>query len=213
MNSEEDGSRKGDGMAQGTLGAGAADERVAQRATELPLDEARQVAAAQANVAAFAPLYRAYVGAVYRYLARQVASREDAEDLTAAVFTKALASLGRYQDRGTFAAWLFGIARHALADYHRHRRPRMDAAEIAEEALADDEPDAAVLGAERRRQLDRLVRQLPADQREALALRFFAGLTSAEAGVVLGRSEGAVRMLVHRAVAALRNQLDEEDPL
>ncbi len=176
------------------------------------IDEARLVAAARQERAAFVPLYRAYLAPVYRYLAQQVGNRQDAEDLTAATFTKALASLEHYQGRGSFAAWLFSIARHTLLDYQRQRRPHLDVEQFAATLVAaNGQPEAETMQAERRSRLDALVRRLPTDQRDALALRFAAGLRSAEAGKVMGRHEGAVRMLVHRAITTLRVELEKEE--
>jgi RNA polymerase sigma-70 factor, ECF subfamily len=177
-------------------------------------DEAPLVAAARQDRAAFGPLYRRYVMPVYRYHARQAASAQDAEDLTAATFDKALASLDRYREQGMFAAWLFSIARHTLRDYQRRSRPHVDIDLIAEPwATTTDEPEAEVLRGERLRLLGQRLRRLPADQQEAVALRFFAELGVAATARTLGRSEGAVRMLVHRAITTLRRDYAEEEQL
>lgn len=175
-------------------------------------EEALLVAAARRDRAAFAPLYRRYVTPVYRYVARQTANAQDAEDLTAATFDKALASLDRYREQGTFAAWLFTIARHTLRDHQRRSRPHLDIDLMAEPAAATpDEPEAEALRAERLRLLRQRLRRLPPDQQEAITLRFFAELSVAATAQALGRSEGAVRMLVHRAVTALRQDYAEEE--
>ena len=192
-------------------GAGSAALDVAA-AADRQLEDDRLVAAARTDRAAFAPLYRAYVRPVYRFFVHQVGDRQEAEDLTATTFGKALASLDRYQAAGTFAAWLFSIARHTLGDYRRRRRPRV-AVEVVAPLLiaAEGQPEAEALEAERLRRLAALLRQLPADQQEALALRFFAGLNGAQAAAVLGRRDGALRMLVHRAITTLRRQLAQEE--
>ena len=163
--------------------------------------------------AAFAALYREYVTPVYRYLYQQVGNPHDAEDLTATTFSKALATLGRYEEQGSFAAWLFSIARHTLRDYQRRRRPQVPMEEVAG-TLVDPAPppEAQVLQAEQARTLHRLIQQLPPDQREALELRVFGELRTAEVATVLGRSEGAVKMLVHRAVTRLRDAYNRGEP-
>jgi RNA polymerase sigma-70 factor, ECF subfamily len=191
------------------------------RATQAPppdasaaADEALLIAAAVRDRAAFAPLYRRYVTPVYRYFARQTANAQDAEDLTAATFDKALAGLDRYREQGAFAAWLFSIARHTLRDYQRRFRPHLDVDLMAEPPAAmPDEPEAEVLRGERLRLLGQRLRRLPADQQEAVALRFFAELGVAATARTLGRSEGAVRMLVHRAITTLRRDYAEEEQL
>lgn len=154
----------------------------------------------------FLALYRQNVAPVYRYFYQQVGNPHDAEDLTATTFAKALASLSGYEEQGKFTAWLFGIARHTLGDFQRSRRQPVDLEVVAPTLVdAGPGPEEAALRAERAARLRRLLRRLPADQQEALILRFFGQLSTAEAATVLGRSEAAVKMLVHRAVAGLRD--------
>ena len=183
--------------------------------------ERRLVAAARADPRAFAPLYRAYVAPVYRYHYAHVRATQDAEDLTAATFGAALASLGRYREQERFAAWLFTIARHALIDFQRRQR-RLgaltapcgdDAGPTPLDALIDraPTPEAAAIRADEAARLHRLLATLPVDQREAVTLRYFADLRPAEIGVVLARGDGAVRTLLHRALARLRRAYREED--
>lgn len=169
------------------------------------------VAAAQADPQAFALLYRRYVTPLYQYLYHRVGNREEAEDLTASAFDKALASLDHYQEQGSFAAWLFSIARHTLHDQQRRRRPVVDVAAVA--ALLVDpaaSPEAQLVQAEDAFRLHDLIQQLPPDQQEAVMLRYFSGLHTADIAIVLGRSDGAVRALLHRALLALRDGYREE---
>ncbi len=175
-------------------------------------EEARLVAAARADPEAFVALYRRYVGPVHRYLLGQVSQRADAEDLTATVFTKALAGLARYDGTGSFPAWLFAIARHTLRDHQRRRRPTADL-----DALAlplpdgDPSPEDGALAREQAATLHRLLGELPPEQREAVALHYFAGLPTAEIAAIQGRSGGAIRMRLHRALAALRARYPQEE--
>ena len=174
-------------------------------------EDAALVAEARQDRQRFTALYRRYLKPVYTYFYQQVGSVQDAEDLTAATFSQALASLDRYQEQGRFAAWLFGIARHQLL-HHQRGRP------WAGQPLTPDlpaepghEPEAQALGRDELRRLQGRLQALPAEQREALSLRFFAELRTAEVARLMGRSEGAVKMLVHRAVTALRDHLREEE--
>jgi RNA polymerase sigma-70 factor (ECF subfamily) len=193
---------------------------------QLHVEERALVEAARQNRAAFAPLYRRYVAPVYRYFYQQVTTREDAEDLTASTFSKALAGLDRYEGRGSFAAWLFGIARHTLIDHQRARytagvAPAAHATESVRgvgsegdhagvrdpaSSLADPAPgpETQVLLSEQAAYLRGLVATLPDEQREAVVLRIFGGLRTRDVAKVLGKSDAAVKMLVHRAVATLR---------
>ncbi len=185
--------------------------------------ERRLVAAARADPQAFAALYRAYVGPIYRYHYAHVRAVQDAEDLTAATFGAALASLGHYREQDHFAAWLFAIAHHALIDFQRRQRrlvaltDRHDTDNEEGEPLLDalaeaaPSPEGAAIQADEALRLHRLLATLPHDQREAVTLRYFGELRPAEIGVVLGRGDGAVRTLLHRALDRLRRAYREED--
>ena len=180
-------------------------------AAEASADDRQLVAAARADPQAFALLYRRYVHDLYRYLYHRVGNQQVAEDLTASTFGKALAGIGRYHEQGSFPAWLFSIARHTLLDYQRQLRPSVDVTAVAG-ALADPaaSPESQLLRAEEARVLRDLVHQLPADQQEAVMLRYFGGLATADIAVLLHRREGAVRALLHRAITALREAYRRE---
>ncbi len=161
--------------------------------------------------AAFAALYRQYLTPVYKYFYLHVGNHHNAEDLTATTFSKAVAGLGRYAEQGKFAAWLFSIARHTLQDHWRRRREQVDLDVIAETLISDDlTPEDGVVRAELVRDLQQLIAQLPTDQKKALVLRFVARLSTAEVAAALGRSEGSVKMLVHRAITRLRSLCSAE---
>ena len=173
-------------------------------------DDARLVALARQDRRQFTALYRRYLKPVYGYFYQQVDLVEDAEDLTATTFSQALASLDRYQEQGRFAAWLFSIARHQLY-VHQRGRPWTGQPLTHDVAVdAEQEPEAQTLSQDELQRLPGLLQTLPPEQREALALRFFAELRTAEVARLMGRSEGAVKMLVHRAVTTLRDHLREE---
>jgi RNA polymerase sigma-70 factor (ECF subfamily) len=174
-------------------------------------DEQSLVEAAQQDRVAFVALYRRYAKPVYRYFYHQVGNTDDSEDLTSTTFSKALASLARYERQGTFAAWLFGIARHTLLDYRRAHRIEIDVASVAA-TLHDPtpQPETQLILDEDSAMLRQLVRQLPDEQQEALVLRIFGELRTKEVATVLGRSEGSVKMLVHRAVTTLRARYIQE---
>jgi RNA polymerase sigma-70 factor (ECF subfamily) len=174
-------------------------------------DEKSLVDAALRDRVGFVALYRKYATPVYRYFYHQVGNTSDAEDLTSTTFSKALASLARYERQGTFAAWLFSIARHTLLDYRRAHRIEIDVTSVAA-TLHDPtpQPETQLILDEDAAMLRQLVRQLPDDQQEALVLRTFSELSTKEVAAVLGRSEGSVKMLVHRAVTTLRARYIQE---
>ncbi len=169
---------------------------------------------ADETVGGFAALYEQHKPHLYRYFYQHTRNPQDAEDLTAATFTKALTSLERYEERGYAGAWLFGIACHTLRDAQRRQRTHLPLDEVAP-FLADStqEPETYVLEDEQSRILNSLLWQLPPEQRAAVMLRFFADMSTGEAAAKLGRSAGAVKMLVHRAVAMLRERFRQTDKL
>ena len=170
------------------------------------LDEKLLIETAQRDPRQFAELYRMHFDRVYAYVSRRVATRSDAQDLTAEVFQQALANLGRFEWRGVpFAAWLYRIAANAVTDHH-HRTVR------DQNVPPSPEPGREELeSAERRAALYRAVRGLPADQRRVIEMRFAQDRTIAEIARELGRSEGAVKQLQFRALGSLRARLDQDD--
>lgn len=171
-----------------------------------PLDpDARLVAAARAEPQAFLALYDRYVDRVLGYARLRIRDSATCEDVTSHVFTTALARLGDFRGEGTFAGWLFQIARNAVYDVQR--RP-------AFEQLDDELPsgghelDERLLAQERVERLRRLVATLEPEQQHLLALRYGAELSFEEIGAGLGIAAGTVRVRLHR----LLNQLRERYP-
>jgi len=164
-------------------------------------DEQLLIEAAQKNPSRFAELYEANFERVYAYVASRVRTRDEAEDVTADVFHKALANLHRFEWRGApFAAWLYRIAANAIADRaSRNTRER-------ELPPPDDPPvhDSELEQVERHARLFRLVRSLPKDQHRVIELRFAEEMSIREIAAVLGRTEGAVKQLQFRALETLR---------
>lgn len=163
------------------------------------------VHAAQADRGAFAALYRRYVERVYGYGFYLLGDHHDAEDATERTFLAALGAIDRFRDDGaTFRAWLFRIAHNELANSLRQRqRRRTTPLEDVPEPMDDAEPARLAGVADGARRLRAAVSQLSDDRRQVIVLRFVDGLSAREIGVVLGRSEGAVRVLQHRALRDL----------
>ncbi len=172
-------------------------------------DEQALVRAARSDPAAFAQLYRQYATPVYRYTLARVGNCEEAQDLTSQTFLSALQAIRNFRGQSKFSTWLFGIAHNKCVDYFRQRRTVQVPLELAEMQPStglqlDDEVERRVQFQE----LARNARLLPVDQAEALSLRIFGGLSAAEVGQVMGRSEASVKMLVHRAVCQLHIRLE-----
>ncbi|HEV3232535.1 MAG TPA: sigma-70 family RNA polymerase sigma factor [Candidatus Dormibacteraeota bacterium] len=180
------------------------------RKTEAELEEERLlVEAAQRDHAAFHRLYDRYFDQIYSYVYYHCGSREQAEDVTAATFQRALEDLPNFSWRGVpYSAWLYRVASNLLA--RDRRRPAwLELKEEAPLASAEPEPDELWLVKEQDGELHEAIRKLPPDQRQAILLRFFAGMRNREVGKVMNRSEGAIKLLVFRGVSNLRREMGE----
>jgi RNA polymerase sigma-70 factor (ECF subfamily) len=177
--------------------------------TEMGQEDRRIMQAARVDLSQFAPLYDRYFPRIYAYCLRRVESAEAAEDLTSVIFTRALNSIQDFAG-GTVAAWLFRIAHNTVANHYRSRRPQLSIEEGDIDLPADDaEPIDDLVESEEKRAIGDLVRELPHEQQELLALKITGGLTAEEVGVVLGKSAGAVRIELHRIIKRLRTQYQE----
>jgi RNA polymerase sigma-70 factor (ECF subfamily) len=162
---------------------------------------------------AFGRLFDHYHGSVYRYIVSRVHRPTDAEDLTQLVFVKALEALPRYEARGVpFGGWLFRLARNAVIDHVRTHREHAALDAAAEHPGGDAGPDEVVAVRQALDEVAVALEALTEEQREAIALRFFAGLSAREAAEVMGKQEGTVRGLQFRAIAAMRRTLGIDDP-
>lgn len=166
-------------------------------------DDAALVAAALRDRAAFGPLYRRYVGGIYGFCFRRMGSREEAEDATAQVFTKALAALPTWRG-GSFRAWLFAIADRHTLDRLRARKPNVPLEAAERIPHGGPSPESAVIDADARAHLRLLLEGLTPDQRRVVELRL-SGLDGDEIARATGRTRNAVDALQFRAIARLRS--------
>jgi len=162
---------------------------------------------------AFGLLYERYVAQIYRYLYYRTGNPQDAEDLTARTFYRALEHLPRYQERGLpFAAWLYRIAHNIVVNWQRDRRRRpVVALEHVVIHAAEGDPQETIEEAEERERLLQAFYALPSDRQELLILKFVEGMTNAQIGTIMGRSEGAIKSLYHRTLLELKKYLEGTD--
>ena len=162
---------------------------------------------------AFSELYRAHAPRVYRYLLSRTGRPADAEELTSRTFANAFASLGGYRGRGRFESWLMAIAHNLLANWFRDRGRRPPTAPLDEALAVPSEapgPESALEARERTRRVREAAAGLAPERRLLIALKYADGLTNAEIGRILGRSEGAVKALHHRTLRQLERTLARE---
>lgn len=163
---------------------------------------------------AFGYLYDRYFERVYRYVYYRMRDATEAEDVTSDVFFRALRAMPRYEPRQPFLAWLYRIARNAVIDRVRAKKPRVSFEDaLAHPDAADQivDPDAVILQADRRERLRQAMQNLTGEQQEVVVLRFVEGLSSEEVGTIMGKRAGTVRGLQFRALQALRKHLSAED--
>lgn len=169
--------------------------------------------AAQGDREAFGLLYERYVERIFNYVYYRTGNLDDAEDLTARVFQRAMNHIGNYTDRGVpFSAWLYRIAHNLVANWHRDRSRRQEIP-LSDAPLParGEHPEHTLVHSERQEALLRLIRSLPPDRQTLLILKFVEHLSNAEIGQIMGRSEGAVKSLYHRTLLALRDQIGSAD--
>lgn len=176
-------------------------------------NDAELIARAQGGeVEAFGELYQRYLDQIYRYIRVRVAEDRVAEDLTEVVFLRSFETLGRYKERGrSFSAFLYQVARNLLVDHYRQQKeevPIEDANRMVTSAPAVDEQ---VIQGERIRAIGHALTSLPPDYQEVIRLRVILALSTADVAAWMDRSEGAIRVLLHRALTALRRRLAESD--
>lgn len=172
------------------------------------------VTAAQAGDGeAFGRLYDRYVETVFRYIYLRVHDRQLAEDFTSETFLRALRRIGgiTYQGRD-IGAWFVTIARNIVLDHVKSARNRLEVTtgEVLEGDTSAISPETAVLDAMTAKHLMTAVKQLSPEQRECVTLRFIHGLSVSETAAAMGKNDGAIKALQHRAVRKLADLLGDQ---
>src|SRR6202166_1281582 len=168
--------------------------------------------AQQGDRDALEELYLIHFDRIYGYLHMSVGNRHDAEDLTTQTFLKMLESIGRFRWRSApFSAWLFRIA-HNLAMDHFRARKRWQAEAEAPEPPGSEEPSAEMLAMHSigRQSMMELIDTLSPEQQQVLTLKFVFHSANADVATILGKTEGAIKSLQHRALASLQKQITQK---
>lgn len=165
---------------------------------------------ARVDRAAFGELYERYVRRIHSYHYYRCSNQADAEDLTARTFIRALSHIHRYTDRGVpFSAWLFRIAHNLVANWHRDnsRRPVSRLERLIQFAGVSADPVEQVEATESVDEIRNLVKKLPPDRQQLIVMKFASRMTNAQVAAVMGRTEGAIKALLHRTITSLRKDL------
>jgi RNA polymerase sigma-70 factor, ECF subfamily len=176
-------------------------------------DDAVLVDAARTQPEALGQLLMNYAPRLYGYVRARVDNDEDAADITQQVFAKAIAALPRYRRREMpFGAWLFRIAKNAITDRYRRRRPSVPLERVPPRALAErvETLEDQTIREEAQARVRALVGDLDDGEREIVLLRFVASLTLKEIGSVVGKSESSVHRVLKSALSTMKEQLHDE---
>ena len=160
---------------------------------------------------AFGRLYDMHVDRVYRHIYYRVSNTADTEDLTQQVFIKAWQAMGRYKKTASpFLAWLIKISHNLVIDFYRSRKseayidfdivatkPETNPAHLAEVQFTQQE-------------IRQAINKLHGDQQQVILMRFIEDFSYAEIAAALGKSEGAIRVILHRGLAKLKTILDKD---
>ncbi|MGD9142949.1 MAG: sigma-70 family RNA polymerase sigma factor [Dehalococcoidia bacterium] len=159
----------------------------------------------------FGRLYDIFINKVYQYVYYRVSNKEDTEDITQQVFIKAWKAINKYKITSKpFIAWLLRISRNLIIDFYRSKKAmvyinsefEIPGAEKSPEHLAESEYDQRVLR--------NIIQKLPYEQQQVIMMKFIEGYTYSEISASLNKSEGAVRVIQHRALKKMQGILEEE---
>ncbi len=170
--------------------------------------------AAKGDAEAFGDLYDRYVRKIYNYIYYRTGNINEAEDLTSRVFQRAFRHIQNYNQRGVpFSAWLYRIAHNLVANWYRDRSRKKEVT-LGDHIESDshfDFPENALEKNEETEKLLRAIRRLPSERQQLVILKFVEGLSNAEIGVIMRRSEGAIKSLYHRTLQSLRTGIEKNE--
>jgi RNA polymerase sigma-70 factor, ECF subfamily len=175
-------------------------------------DEEALTRVAQGEAEAFGVLYVRYVNRIYNYIYYRTGNPLDAEDLTARVFHRAMDHVSTYRNMGVpFSAWLYRIAHNLVANWYRDttRRKEVPLEDTTPLPVHIEFPETALVETQELEKLMSVIRRFPPERQQLLILKFVEGLSNTEIGVIMARSEGAIKSLYHRTLMTLRDELEK----
>lgn len=175
-----------------------------------PDDEALVCAAQTGDLDAFSELYQRYFATIYRYIMVRIQDELAAEDLAEKVFLNVFQKLDSYQDRGClFSTYLYQVTRNIIIDHYRKKDRSVPLDDSFPESMETRDMDQQIIQRERLRMIRSALAELPSDYQEVIRLRILLELPTETVASWMGRSPGAVRILLHRALKTLRLQVGE----
>jgi len=161
---------------------------------------------------AFGSLYDHYQPMIYRFVMIKVGTREEAEDITHQVFLSAWQNVKSYKHRGhPFSSWLYQIARNQVIDHYRSKKNEVSLENVDPEYFAA--PAIAHFDISMKLEMEKVrkaIQQLKPDYQDVIIMRFIEDVSLKEAAAALGKTEGAVKLIQHRAMKELKRVLGED---
>lgn len=161
---------------------------------------------------AFGVLYDYYLPKIYRFIYLKTANQAETEDLTHETFLNAWQNLPRYQHRGfPFSSWLYQIAKNSVIDFYRTRKKNIQIESVDESLIGISFQDSEILdGSMTIEKLKKYIALLKQDYQDVLIMRFVDDLTNEEISAALNKSQGAIRLIQHRAIKELKALYEKE---
>lgn len=167
--------------------------------------------AKEGDSSAFGVLYDHYLSRIYRFIYVKVASREDAEDISHQVFLNAWQNVPRYKDRGfPFSSWLYEIARNQVIDYYRTRKESISVDDIDPDSVSEEAHGSSLNTELNLERVMKKLRTMKPEYQDVLILRFVEDMSLKEVASALNKTEGAIKLLQHRAISALKEFFGED---
>ena len=185
-----------------------------EKDAELSADDYDEILnrAIEGDLEAFSLLYEEYIHKIYNYIYYRIGNHHDAEDLTARVFYRALGHIRDFTPKGVpFSAWLYRIAHNLVANWYRDksRRKEISLEEYFETTSNDYQLEKYLMQAQEDELLLKAIRSMGAERQQLLILKLVEGLSNSEIGLIMGRSEGAIKSLYHRTLKSLRRKIEK----
>ena len=185
-----------------------------EKDAELSADDYDEILnrAIEGDLEAFSLLYEEYIHKIYNYIYYRIGNHHDAEDLTARVFYRALGHIRDFTPKGVpFSAWLYRIAHNLVANWYRDksRKKEISLEEYFETTSNDYQLEKYLMQAQEDELLLKAIRSMGAERQQLLILKLVEGLSNSEIGLIMGRSEGAIKSLYHRTLKSLRRKIEK----
>jgi RNA polymerase sigma-70 factor (ECF subfamily) len=159
---------------------------------------------------AFGVLYERYIDAIFRYVRSRVVDIQTAEDITEAVFLRSFEAIGKYREKGLrYSAYLYQVARNLLIDHYRRGDDIVPIENAEHQLVSSQSTDGEIIFREQSASLRSALNRLPEEYQEIIRVRVLLELSTTEAAEWMKRSEGATRVLLHRALKALKREVEE----